>query len=54
VDWFHNIVVLLIIGIVCVVVTLDSWSIVVAARDILVTCSMVAVVFTHGGAIVLL
>ena len=44
--WGHEI--LLLVGVVCVVVSLDCWSIVVAARDILAVGSMVAVLLTHA------
>jgi hypothetical protein len=45
--WGHEI--LLLVGVVCVVVSLDCWSIVVAARDIMAAeDSMVAVLLTHA------
>ena len=47
--WGHVIRLLLVAGVVCVVVSLDCWSIVVAARDIMImdVGSMVAVLPTH-------
>ncbi len=45
--WGHEI--LLLVGVVCVVVSLDCWSIVVAARDIMAAGSMVgAVLLMHA------
>ena len=45
--WGHEI--LLLVGVVCVVVSSDCWSIVVvAARDIMAAGSMVAVLLTHA------
>ncbi len=46
--WGHEI--LLLVGVVCVVLSLDCWSIVVvAARDIMATTgSMVVVLLTHA------
>jgi hypothetical protein len=41
--------ILLLVGVVCVVVSVDCWSIVVvAARDIMVVGSMVALLLTHA------
>jgi hypothetical protein len=45
--WGHDIL-LLVVGVVCVVVSLDCWSIVVAARDIMAAGSMVALLLTHA------
>ena len=44
--WGHEI--LLLVGVVCVVVSLDCWSIVVAARDNMAIGSMDAVLLTHA------
>jgi hypothetical protein len=41
--------ILLLVGVVCVVVSVDCWSIVVvAARDILAVGSIIAVLLTHA------
>jgi hypothetical protein len=44
--WGHDI--MLLVGVVCVIVSLDCWSIVVAARDILAVGGMDAVLLTHA------